>query len=106
MVFLWAWLENVLAPLKNFFSIFPYQSTLTPIFSPLEFVWLEVWKIEKIENREEIEKWEDRKNLVFSHMYLIGKIEKWENEKLIYLVEKKNEKMKIEISINLQLYPY
>ena len=37
-------------------------------------------------------------------MYLVRRIEKWGDEKLICLVEKKNEKMKIEISINLQLY--
>ena len=38
-------------------------------------------------------------------MCLVGRVEKWGDEKLIYLIEKKNKKMKIEISLNLQLYP-
>ena len=59
-----------------------------------------------MKNGEEIEKWKDIKNLVFSYMYLVRRIEKWRDGKFICLVEKKNEKMKIEISINLQLYPY
>ena len=83
--------RKCLAPPKNFFPIFSYQTTLTYIFSILEFVWLELWKIERIENEEEIEKWEDRKNLVFSHMYLVRRIEKWGDGKLICLIEKKNE---------------
>ena len=39
-------------------------------------------------------------------MCLVWMIEKWGDGKFICLVEKKNENMKIEISINLQLYPY
>ena len=31
---------------------------------------------EKIENEEEIEKWKERRDLVFSHMYLIRRMEK------------------------------
>ena len=39
-----------------------------------------------------MEKWEDRKDLVFSHVCLVGGVEKWEGEKLFYLVgEKKGE---------------
>ena len=45
-------------------------------------VWLEEWTSERIKNEEEIEKWEDRKNLVFSYMYLVGRMEKWRDGKL------------------------
>ena len=47
----------------------------------------------------EMEKWidrkwgVDRKDLVFSHLCLVGKMEKWKNEKLICLVDKKNERL-------------
>ena len=47
-----------------------------------------------------IEKWEDR--LVFSYLCLVGKIKKWRDRKLIYLVEKKNKRMEKEFGINLQ----
>ena len=39
-----------------------------------------------------LEKWDDRKDLDFSHVYLVGKVEKWEGGKKICLVgEKKRE---------------
>ena len=56
-----------------------------------------------IENWEQIEKWENWKNLVFSHLYLVERVKKWKNEKLICLIEKKNERIENEVSINLQL---
>ena len=37
-----------------------------------------------------IEKLKDRKDLVFSHMCLVGRVEKWKDRKLFCLVEKKN----------------
>ena len=43
-----------------------------------------------------IKKWNDRKNLVFSHMCLVGRIEKWRDEKIFYLVEKKSERIRSE----------
>ena len=46
-----------------------------------------------IENREMIEKWKDRKDLVFSYLCLVGMMEMWRDRKLICMVEKKNEKM-------------
>ena len=52
-----------------------------------------------------IEKWEDRRDLVFSYLYLVERMEKWRDEKLICLVEKKNENMENEVGINLQLCP-
>ena len=52
-------------------------------------------KSERIENGEMIEKWEDRKNLVFSHICLVERIEKWRNEKLFCLVEKRNKMIEI-----------
>ena len=59
-----------------------------------------------IENIERIEKWEDKKDLVFPRVRLVGKMEKWRDEKLICLDEKKNERMKNIVGINLLLYPY
>ena len=38
-------------------------------------------------------------------MCLVERMEKWRDEKLICLVEKKIENMENEIGINLQLYP-
>ena len=48
----------------------------------------------------------DRKDLIFPHVCLVGKMKKWNDEKLFCLVERKNEMMENEVSINLQLYPY
>ena len=53
------------------------------------------------ENEGEIKKWNDRKNLVFSHMYLVERIEKPRDEKLLNLVEEKSERIKNITYINL-----
>ena len=45
-----------------------------------------------IEN-EGKEKWANGKDLVFSHLCLVGRMEKWSDGKLICLVENKNERM-------------
>ena len=37
-----------------------------------------------------MEKWKDRKDLVFPHVCLVSGVEKWDGEKLFYLVEKKS----------------
>ena len=42
-----------------------------------------------IQNNEGIERWDDKRDLVFSHMCLVGRMEKWRNRKLIYLVGEK-----------------
>ena len=47
-----------------------------------------------------VEKWENKRDLIFSNM------EKWKDKKLIYLIEKKNEMIENEVGINLQLYLY
>ena len=39
--------------------------------------------------------------IVFSYMYLVGRIEKWKDRKLLYLVEKKCERIKNITYINL-----
>ena len=39
--------------------------------------------------------------IVFSHIYLVGRIEKWKDRKLLYLVEKKSERIKNITYINL-----
>ena len=54
----------------------------------------------------EMEKWEDRKDLVFPRVCLVGEMEKWRDGKLLCLDEKKNERMKNIVGINLLLYPY
>ena len=43
---------------------------------------------------------ENRKDLVFSYLYLVGSVEKLRDRKLIFLVEEKSEMIKIEIRIN------
>ena len=45
-------------------------------------VWLEKWKSGRME------KWKDRKYLVFPHVCLVGGMEKWESGKLFCLFEK------------------
>ena len=52
---------------------------------------MEWWRIGRIENGEMIEKWEDRRDLVLSHMCLVGRMKKWRDGRLICLVEKKKE---------------
>ena len=47
-----------------------------------------------------MEKWEDRKDLVFPHVCLVGGVEKWEGGKLFYLVEKKSERIENVVYIN------
>ena len=42
----------------------------------LGFVWFGEWKSGRIENGERIEKWKDRKDLVFSYMCLVGRVKK------------------------------
>ena len=63
-------------------------------------VWL-VGGLEKWNDR----KWEknDRKILIFSHTYLVGRMEKWRNGKPICLVKKKNEMMKKKL---VHIYSY
>ena len=47
-----------------------------------------------------MEKWEDRKYLVFPHVCLVEEMEKWENGKLFCLVEKKSGKIENVFYIN------
>ena len=62
---------------------------------------LDEWKSWRIENRERIEKCEDRKDLVFSHKCLVGRIEKWRDEKLFCLFEEqKNVRIENKVGIN------
>ena len=41
-----------------------------------------------------MEKWEDRKDLVFPPVCLVGGVEKWEGGKLFCLIREKNGRMK------------
>ena len=45
-------------------------------------------------------KMQDRKDLVFSHMCLVGEVEKWKGEKLFCLVGETNGRMENVIYIN------
>ena len=47
-----------------------------------------------------MEKWEDRKDLVFSHVCLVGGVEKWESGKLCCLFGEKKGRMKYVVYIN------
>ena len=94
---------------KFFFLLFKLNSASSirsPSYWAVGFVWLGRWKSRMIENIERMEKWEDWKDLVFPRVCLVGKMEKWRDEKLICLDEKKNERMKNIVGINLLLYPY
>ena len=53
-----------------------------------------------------MEKWEDKKYLVFPRVFLVGGVEKWEGGKLFCLVEKKSERIETVVYINWLLYPY
>ena len=46
-------------------------------------IWLEGLKSRRMEDWEGIEKWEDRRYLVFSYLCLVEKTDKWKDEKLI-----------------------
>ena len=67
---------------------------------------MEEWKSLRIKNGKGIEKWKNKRDLIFSHLCLVGRMEKSRNEKLIYLVEMKNGRMENKIGINLPLCPY
>ena len=67
------------------------------------------WKSKKVGRwkiSERIEKWKYRKDLVFLHVCLVGKVEKWESKKLFCLVRKKNVRVENVVYINWLLYPY
>ena len=62
------------------------------------------WRSEKVGGwkiSERVEKWEDRKDLVFPHTCLVEGVEKWEGEFFFFcLVGKKNVRMENVIYIN------
>ena len=53
-----------------------------------------------------MEKWEDRKDFSFPHLCLVGRVEKWRDEKLFYLVGKRNGRIENGVCISLLLCPY
>ena len=53
-----------------------------------------------------VEKWKDRKDLVFSHVCLVGGMEKWKGEKKFCLIGEKNGRMENVGYINWLLCPY
>ena len=66
---------------------------------------MEEWKSGRIENEEMIEKRKDRKYLVFSHMCLVDRVEKWRDEKLFCFIENKSKRIENKVCINLPLCP-
>ena len=52
---------------------------------------------------EKIKKWEDKKDLVFFHLCLVGRMESGEMENLFIWLRKENERMENEVGINLLL---
>ena len=61
---------------------------------------MEKWKSRRIKNCEKMEKWENRKYLVFLLVCLVGGVEKWEGGKLFCLVGEKKGRMENVIYIN------
>ena len=47
-----------------------------------------------------MEKWEDKIDLVFPRMYLVGGMEKWEDRKFFCLIEEKSGKIENVVYIN------
>ena len=47
-----------------------------------------------------MEKWEDKIDLVFPRMYLVGGMKKWESRKLFCLVKEKSERIENVVDIN------
>jgi len=62
---------------------------------------LEEGKSGWVGNKKGIEKWKNRKYIVFSHICLFGRIEKWRDGKNICLVEKKYKSIENIVCINL-----
>ena len=79
--------------------LFLSLSNVLSVSGALNFVWLEERKNGRMEN------WENRKVLVFPHMYLVGGVETWEGGKLFCLVGEKDGKMENVVYINWLLCP-
>ena len=47
-----------------------------------------------------VEKWKDKKDLVFPYVYLVGGMEKWKGGKPFCLIEKKSGRIKHVVYIN------
>ena len=77
------------------------QALSCPLFFLLAFIYLPLDpKKKKKKKKRRIE------NILFFLVCLVGEMEKWRDEKLICLDEKKNEKMKNIVDINLLLYSH
>ena len=85
--------------------LFLFLSNVLSVSGALNFVWLEERKNGRMENFERMENWENRKVLVFPHMYLVGGVETWEGGKLFCLVGEKDGKMENVVYINWLLCP-
>ena len=72
----------------SFFKIF----SLFPLF-----VCVKIFRVRLVGG---VEKWEDRKYLVFPLVCLVGGVEKWEGGKLFCLVGEKNERIENVVYIN------
>ena len=85
--------------------LFLSLSNVLSVSGALNFVWLEERKNGRMENFGRMENWENRKVLVFPHMYLVGGVETWEGGKLFCLVGEKDGKMENVVYINWLLCP-
>lgn len=65
--------------------------------------WVEKWEDKKLGRDRKVRQW--KRFIIFSQMYLIGRMEKWRKEKHNYFFEKKNERMENVIQINLLSCP-
>ena len=63
------------------------------------------WFALRVRLVEGVEKWEDRKYLIFPHVCLVGEVEKEEGGKLFCLVGEKKGRMENVVYINWLLYP-
>ena len=61
---------------------------------------MEEWKSGKMENCERMKKWENGKYLVLPRVCLVEGMEKWEDEKLFCLIEKKSGRIEKVVYIN------
>ena len=53
-----------------------------------------------------MKKWDDRKDLIFSHVCMVRRVKKQKDEKLFCLIGKKKRRMKNVVYINRLLYHY
>ena len=74
---------------------------ITYSLSPLRVHLVGKWEKWGIENGRRIEKWENKKDLIF--MCLVRGMKKWKDKKLFCLVNEKSERIENVVYVNLPL---